>query len=373
MPQEITIIGGNVAGLASAYYLSKKGINVTVYESKIWNKPCGGAISLEFDYYLRNVLSVFLEGSDHFTERFRVGMWNGRCMEDEGIFRIISRHDLQEKLINRIEKEEGVTINFKQVSIRDNHLFTPQTIVATGYSGFSQKIFRRKWHPSEFAFTIRYDGIIEEGKFPNTNLIILDSKKMGYGWIFIGKGNHVNIGVGALAPREYVWKKYYELFNIIKEKYGYYIDTPQAKPKCWILPMLVNKLKYPVNQKQNGIEFIGVGDTLGLAHAISGAGIEPAWMSGWVLAESLNDKRQINVKKYTQLLKVNLRKTVWRRTDHLLSFLSRKPIPFKSSLGYYSLHIVRHRMIKMMRKYPWFAFVHNGIRETGFSLEKMSD
>jgi len=373
LPQKIAIIGGNVAGLASAYFLSKKGFDVTVYESKIWNKPCGGAISLEFDYYLQKVLNVFLEESDHYTDRFKVGLMNGRCMEDEGIFRIITRHDLQEKLIKRIQKEDSVTINFRYVSVKDTHLFTPQTIVATGYSRFSKKVLRREWLPSEYAFTIRYDGIISEGKFPNTNLIILDSQKMGYGWVFIGKDNHVNIGVGALAPREYVWKKYYEFFDVIKEKYGYNINAPQVKPKCWILPMLVDKLKYPVSQNKDGIEFIGVGDTLGLAHAISGAGIEPAWMSGWVLAESLNNNGQINVRKYTQLLRINLRKTVWRRTDHLLSYLSRKPIPFKDSLGFFSLYIIRHRMIRMMRKYPWFAFIHNGIRKTGFSLEKMTD
>ena len=369
MPQKIAIIGGNVAGLSSAYFLAKKGFNVTVYESKIWNKPCGGAVSLEFDYYLQKVLNIFLEESDHYTDRFKVGLWNGRSMEDDGIFRIITRQDLQEKLIKRIQKEEGVTISFRHVSIKDTHLFTPQTIVATGYSRFSQEILERKWHPSEYAFTIRYDGKIKDGKFPNTNLIVLDSKRMGYGWVFIGKSNHVNIGVGALAPREYVWKKYYAFFDVIKEKYGYHINTPQIKPKCWKLPMLVNKLKYPVSHNQNGIEFIGVGDVLGLAHAISGAGIEPAWMSGWVLSESLNNDGQIDVDKYTQLLKVNLRKTVWRRTDQLLSFLSRKPIPFKDSLGFLSLHIIRHRMVKMMRKYPWFAFVHNGVRETGFSSE----
>ena len=46
MVETITIIGGNISGLSSAYYLAQKNIHVTIYEAKEWNKPCGGAISL---------------------------------------------------------------------------------------------------------------------------------------------------------------------------------------------------------------------------------------------------------------------------------------------------------------------------------------
>ena len=81
MAPEITIIGGNIAGLSAAYYLSQKGFHITVYEVKLWNKPCGGAISLEFERYLNYELDIILEESNHYTERFKVGLWSGRFME----------------------------------------------------------------------------------------------------------------------------------------------------------------------------------------------------------------------------------------------------------------------------------------------------
>ncbi len=371
MQNRIAIVGGNISGLSSAYYLSKEGIQVSVYESRIWNKPCGGAISLEFDQYLRDELSITLEGSDHYTQRFKVGLWNGRYMEDEGVFRVISRYDLQKKLINRLQEEPNIEIEIRRVNSKNYNLFTPQTIVATGYSGFTKATLERNWEEDDKALTLRFDGKIKEGIFPNANLIVLDNKKMGYAWVFVGKDRHVNIGVGALAGREYVWNLYNEFFGVIKEKYGYDITLPKSKPQSWVLPMPVNKMKYPISKRKNNIEFIGVGDTLGLAHSLSGAGIEPAWQSGWILASCLRSNGKIDVKKYQNLIKHNLRLTVWRKADHFLSMLSRKSIPLKDKLGFIGLHIIRHRMLKMMQKYPWFALVHNGEKETGFRINSL--
>ena len=365
----ITIVGGNISGLAAAYYLSKKGFRTTVYESQIWNKPCGGAISLEFNHYLHNELDINLKESDHYVPRFKVGLWNGRHMEDEGIFRVTTRYDLQKKLIQRFQELPNIEIVQKRISTNDTGLFTPQTIVATGYSGFAKRVMNRTWKFDEKALTLRFDGKIPNSPFPNAHLIVIDHSKVGYGWVFIGKENHVNIGVGGLGSREHMQQRYNDFFVMLKANYGYEIDRPKEKPKYWILPMLVNKKKYPVSNQKDGIEFIGVGDVLGLAHPMCGAGIEPDWQSGWVLAECANRmKEKIDTKKYQQLLVKNLRLSSWRRLDHFSAVLSRMKLPLKDKIAYLALHIIRHRMLKMMRKYPWFALVHDGKRETGFSL-----
>ncbi|MFX0181655.1 MAG: NAD(P)-binding protein [Candidatus Hodarchaeota archaeon] len=367
MPHEITIIGGNISGLASAYYLSQKGYHVTIYEAKIWNKPCGGAISLEFEKYLQEELNVKLEESDHYTERFKVGLWTGRYMEDVGVFRVTTRYDLQKKLIDRVKDTPNIDFKLKRVSTNDKDIFTPQTIVATGYSGFTNKIMERKWRFQDRALTLRYDGEFKGCTYPNTNLLVLDHKKMGYGWVFVGKNDHINIGVGAIAHKSYLWKKYYEFFNLINNKFGYELEIPSTKPQSWILPLPVNKKKVLISNKKDGFEFIGVGDVLGLAHPISGAGIEPAWQSGWILAECVENSR-INTKKYQALLIKNLRMSSWRWLDHVTALLSRKRIPFKSTLGFFALHIIKHRILNMMRKYHWFGFVHDGDKETGFNI-----
>ncbi|UCG00940.1 MAG: NAD(P)-binding protein [Candidatus Heimdallarchaeota archaeon] len=363
MIPEITIIGGNIAGLSAAYYLSKKGFYVTLYEAKLWNKPCGGAISLEFEQYLSDELNIVLEESDHYTERFKVGLWSGRYMEDVGVFRVTTRYDLQKKLIERLIKETNIEIKYKRVSFKDE-LFTPQTIVATGYSGFTNKVMERRWRFNDKALTLRYDGKFS-GTYPNTNLIVLDHKKMGYGWVFVGKNDHINVGVGAVASREFLWNRFYDFFDLIADKYGYNIDPPSKKPQAWYLPIPTNKKKIPISNLKDGIEFIGVGDVLGLAHPLSGAGIEPAWQSGWVLSECIT-KNRIDTTRYQWLLLKNLRLSSWRWLDQFASIVSRINFPFKSTLGYFALHFIRHRMLTMMRKYPWFSLVHDGTKKTRF-------
>ncbi len=368
MIPEIAIIGGNIAGLSAAYYFSKKGFYVRLYEARIWNKPCGGAISLEFERYLSEELNIILDESDHYTERFKVGLWSGRHMEDVGVFRVTTRYDLQNKLMERLEKEPNIEIQTKRVSPNDD-FFTPQTIVATGYSGFTNIAMGRKWSVYDKARTLRYDRKFFGCSYPNANLIVLDHKQMGYGWVFVGKNDHLNIGVGAVASREFLWKRFYDFFDLINDKYGYGLDLPSDKPQAWFLPIPSNKKKIPVSNIKDGIEFIGVGDVLGLAHPLSGAGIEPAWQSGWVLSECIVNNR-INIERYKWLLVKNLRLSSWRWLDQFASIVSRKNFPFKSTLGYFALHLVRHRMLTIMRKYPWFSLVHDGTRKTRFTMAK---
>ncbi|MFW9902722.1 MAG: NAD(P)-binding protein [Candidatus Thorarchaeota archaeon] len=367
MAPEITIIGGNIAGLSAAYYLSQKGFHVIVYEAKLWNKPCGGAISLEFERYLSDELDITLEESDHYTERFKVGLWSGRNMEDIGVFRVTTRIDLQKKLIERLEQEPNIEIQFKRVSPKES-TFSTQTIVATGYSGFTNTVMGRKWKFHDKAFTLRYDGIFSGCSYPNANLIVLDHKKMGYGWVFVGKQDHINVGVGAVASREFLWQRYYDFFNLINKKYGFKLSIPAKKPHAWYIPIPTNKKKIPVSNIKDGIEFIGVGDVLGLAHPLSGAGIEPAWQSGWILSECIINNR-IDTKRYKWLLMKNLRLSSWRWLDQFASVVSRQNFPFKSTLGYFALYLIRYRMLSMMRKYPWFSLVHDGSKKIKFNVE----
>ncbi|MFW9997826.1 MAG: NAD(P)/FAD-dependent oxidoreductase, partial [Candidatus Odinarchaeota archaeon] len=285
MRQEISIIGGNVAGLSAAYHLSKKGFLVTVYEKKIWNKPCGGAISLEFERYLREELAIELEEYDPIVPSLRVGLWSGRYVEDEGVFTVNTRYDLQKKIIEKLREELGIDIIEKYVSTSDKSIFSPQTVVATGYSGFTREIMEQKF--MDRMFIQRFDGKLG-CNHPNAHLIVLDNRVMGYGWIFIGKNSYFNIGFGADVSKEVLSERYYSFIEMVNRRYGYEIDPIKAKPRRWVLPLPVHKAKYPVAKVRNGVEFIGVGDVLGLAHPITGAGIEPAWQSGWVLAASVN-------------------------------------------------------------------------------------
>ena len=345
---ELSIIGGNIAGLASAYYLSLKGASVTIYEPKIWNKPCGGAISLEFNQFLRHEFDIILDESNVHIPRMKVGLWTGRHVDVEGVFTITTRYDLQEKITQRLKEIPDIHFVQKQVKLSDEDLFSPQTIVGTGFSGFTHKIMNRKWKYRDRAHILRFDGHIKNKSHPNAHLIVLDNKMVGYGWIFLGADNHINIGLGGVGPTKFVWKRYYDFFKLLEEKYDYNINPEEAKPQGWGLPIPINKWTYPVSTIRNGYEFIGVGDALGLAHPILGAGIEPAWQSGWVLGEAYDlSSNKIDTKKYKLILKKNKALSSGRKLDHFLAGTMRNRfIPFKDKFSYNywrRLSISRHK------------------------------
>jgi flavin-dependent dehydrogenase len=367
---EISIIGGNIAGLASAYYLSKKGYVTTIYEPKIWNKPCGGAISVEFDHFLRNELDIVLDESIVYIPRMKVGLWTGRHVDVESVFTVTTRYDLQEKLTEKLKEMPDIHFVKRQVKLTDKDIFTYQTIVATGFSGFTHKIMNRKWNYRDRAQILRFDGHIENKSHPNAHLIVLDNKMVGYGWVFLGAENHINIGVGGVGPTSFIWKRYYEFFRLLKNKYGYEINPDEVKPQGWGLPLPINKWSYPVSTLTDNVEFIGVGDALGLAHPILGAGIEPAWQSGWILGESIDKStNSIDTSKYQKLLQKNKSLSSGRRLDHFMAHMMRNRfIPFKDKFAYIALRLFMNHMINKMRDYPWFALVNDGERKTGFSV-----
>ena len=370
MDNEISIIGGNVSGLSAAYYLSRKGYNIRIFEPQLWNKPCGGAISREFDQYLRNELNIGLEETDFQIPRMKVGLWAGRHIDVEGVFSVTTSYDLQAKLTERLQKEPKIKFIQRRVNSDDFDLFTSQTIIASGFTGFTHQILGRQWKTGDKATILRFDGTIKDKSHPNAHLIVLDNKIVGYGWVFIGKDQHINIGLGGVGSADYVRKRYYEFFDILDTKYGYHIDPKEAKPQGWGLPLPINKWKYNVSIVKNNIEFIGVGDALGLAHPILGAGIEPAWQSGWILSESIDEATgTINTTKYKLLLSRNLSLASSRRLDRFLaSTMRNKFIPYKDKFGYIALRLFMNHMISKMREYPWFALVNNGKRNTGFHI-----
>lgn len=363
--QEISILGGNISGIASAIYLQRKNpeLDINIYEPKIWNKPCGGAISVEFYEYLKHEFQITLD-EDHHAPELRTGLWSGRYVSSDSPFIVTSRYDLQNKLVT-IAKKTGIKFIEKRVSVDDKEFFTPQTIVATGYSGLTRKLMDQHWKKSDFAPIIRFDGVVKEGaSYPDASLIILDNKQVGYGWLFPGSNGHINVGLGGLGAPELINKRYYLFLDLLKEKYDTIIPADKVKPEGWGLPLPISKWKYKVSNtisQYPDIEFVGVGDAIGLAHPILGAGIEPGWQSGWLLAESYNKATGlIDPVKYKKLLKVNHKVSSGRRLDKFLANSMRnRLVPGKDKVGYIALRLFMNRMIEKMRVYPWYAYVAN--------------
>ena len=370
MSNHITIMGGNIAGLSAAWYLAQKGCPVTVYETKIWDKPCGGAISIEFAQYLRQNLDIDIKALDQPIPRMRFGFINGRYVETKGIFVITSRKDLQKQLIDRLQKETNINIIFKRISSDDDSLFTPQTILATGFSGFTKKILQDQWQHLEHAVTLKCEGTLDGASRLDSHLIVFDSRINGYGWVFIQPDHTVNIGVGGLMDLPLLHQHYDEFVEFIRNRFDYHFTPITRRPQIWKVPILVNNWNTPVLFSKNKIEFIGAGDVLGLAHPFIAAGIEPAWQSGWLVGESFNPvEKRINTARYRHLLKKNQQLTSKKRFDVLVARLLRfNYFPFKDPLAFILLNILKDPIIDKLKKYPWFAMVHDGNKKTGFKI-----
>ena len=370
MPQPIAIIGGNIAGLSAAYHLARKGCPVTIYESKIWDKPCGGAISIEYAYYLAKEIGIDIPDLDQYIPHIRFYFRGHRIVETDGLFITISRYNLQQQLISKLQNDPNIDIIFKHMTLKDHDLFSAQTILSTGFSGLTRQIIEKQWHNREYALALKCSGFFRKTSQKPSHLMAFDSRLKGYGWFFCGNNHYANVGIGGLIEKKIIYEKFEEFIKHINDRFGYGIRL-ESSPAVWKIPITLNNWNTPVSCYKNGIEFFGTGDVLGLAHPVIAAGIEPAWQSGWLLGESYDPATHtIKTARYRHLLKKNLQLTSLKPFDIVLSHILRLNwIPFKDQQAYFLMKLFHKKIIHQIKRYPWFAMVHDGEKETGFKVD----
>jgi len=370
MAHSIAIIGGNMAGLSAAHYLAEKGCRVTVYESKIWDKPCGGAISKEFSEYLADRLGVRSAGADKPVRPVRCGFQKSPSVSLEGIFVITSRYQLQKDLITRLKAHPNIDIVFKRINLNDAPLFTPQTVLAAGFSGLTRKIIQSEWHNREYALIYKAQGHFDPAYHPGSHLLVFNSRIRGYGWIFLENHGRFNMGTGGLIGRQALYMEYDRFHWNSIHHYNYSGLTPNGRPVIWKIPVARHPDRNRLAFNKAGVQFIGVGDVLGLAHPITAAGIEPAWQSGRLLAESYDaGQGRIDVDTYRHLLKKNLQLTSRKPIDRLAAWMLRSiRLPIHERMAYVFLRLNRQSIYKSLARYPWFAMVHDGKQQVKLDL-----
>lgn len=311
----VTIVGGNVAGISAALSLHEKNIPTTVYEEKIWDKPCGGA----FGKYFRN----FLENNQidvpmHTTTEVIIG---NRYTEWKGIpitMYLTKRKLLQEKLIEKAQ-EKGIDIRLgKRLNFdKDQEKLNTLTIVATGINGFGLKALAKPEFNELGAFKYRFTSLTKLFKSSwdnNISLFYMIPEYKGYAWVFPTVNGLVDVGIGGLSKVN--WKNEFKKFLswLDREhpmKLQHINKGEVTKLRSWGIPIPVDKKPpYFKFDELTGKTFIGVGDLLDLPHPITAAGIENAYISGVYAAKCISKTTQnqlkFNHKRYQRLIQRSL-------------------------------------------------------------------
>ncbi|MFW9930919.1 MAG: hypothetical protein ACFFD1_16140 [Candidatus Thorarchaeota archaeon] len=296
----VVIIGGNISGLSCALELGKKGISTDLYETHIWDKPCGGGFGIHFAQMLKNDFNVdipfrFVNDLIMATKYKKISVRIPLA--------IVSRKKLQENLINHLKnKFSSVSIHLgRKVNFTKdfNNVFKKINVVATGVSGFSREALNKQLiDVGKFQYQlIQADSNIEN--FDATIFYFLPKTK-GYAWLFPAPEGKVDIGIGGLTKHVNWDKEFIGFYNWLKKNYDFDIRI-NKRSRSWGIPIPINKPGKIVHSNQGKL-FIGIGDSIELPDASTAAGIECAWNSGKLLGEAIESSNNVDLPKYASNL-----------------------------------------------------------------------
>ena len=311
--QRVVVIGGNISGLSTVLSLSKNNIPTTLYEEKIWSKPCGGGFGFGLTHTLKD-LGVDIP--------YRYVKWLTVANKYKKVdivmpLTIVSRYKLQDALMNLVKQKENVNIELgrKLNFSKDFDKFQSINVVATGINGFSRQALGKSLSDvGMFQYQLIKADNEDLANIESTIFYILP-KQQGYAWLFPAPEGMVDIGIGGLG-KGVNWDRELEKFILwIKREYGQTIKISK-KSRSWGIPIPVKKPGRIARRYKHKL-FVGVGDAIELADSITAAGIEPAWFSGQLLGDSISSPTTIDLQKYAIDLENKLRAenltTVWTR------------------------------------------------------------
>lgn len=301
--KKVVVIGGNISGLSTALSLSNKNIPTTLYEDKIWAKPCGGGFGFGLTHTLKE-LGVNIP--------FKYIKWVTIANQYKKVevvipLTVVSRYKLQNSLMNIVQQKSNVDVqlgrklNFKT----DFDKFQDINVVATGINGFSRQALGKSLSGVGMFQYQLLDSESENLADIDTMIFYMLPKHQGYAWLFPAPDDKIDIGIGGLA-KGVNWNKELEKFTVwVKRQYGSTIKL-KKKSRSWGIPMPMNKPGKIANRHNNKL-FVGVGDAIELADTITAAGIEPAWFSGQLLGDSITSPTEIDLRGYATSLEEKLR------------------------------------------------------------------
>lgn len=311
---DVLIIGGGLAGLASALHLSRKGLRVTVIEKTAYprHKVCGEYISNEILPYLQWLGVNVSELHPTHISKFEFSAQSGKTVRTKlplggfGVSRFALDNFLYEKAIHNgctviTDSVTDVTFEGNSFTVKTSEQNFTSKIVLGAYgkrSNIDQVLSRdfiskkSPWLAVKGHYT---------GKFDNS-LVALHNFQGGYCGVSVVEKNIINICY--LADYE-TFKKYKNIDDFQKSvlyknqrlKAVFENSTPIFEK-----PLTISQISF---DKKNPVEnhILMIGDTAGLIHPMCGNGMAMAVHSAKIASELILDFYNGKIESYTLLEK----------------------------------------------------------------------
>lgn len=309
---DIIIIGGGLAGLASAIHLSRYGLKVTLIEKSDFprHKVCGEYVSNEILPYLSWLGADISEIHPTHISKFEFTTQNGKIAKANlplggfGVSRYELDHFLYEKALSNgccINKETVTDVSFNndlfKVTTQNQILSTKIVLGAFGKrSNIDQVLSRDFIHKKSPWLAVKGHY---SGNFDN-DLVALHNFKGGYCGVSKVENNIINICYLA----DYKTFKKYKNIEDYQQKVLY--ENKHLKSvfeKSQLLfekPITISQICFDKKQPVEN-HILMIGDTAGLIHPLCGNGMAMALHGAKIASELIIDYYNGKIKSREQL------------------------------------------------------------------------
>lgn len=302
---DVIISGAGPSGCKCAEVIAKAGYDVALIErASNWRKPCGGAVSSRvFKYYpqLHNLNYLPISGITLYSADYHELKYSWKDVRDSSIN--VDRLHF-DNFIRDIALDSGAQLFDKTLSydfiIKNSKRIGVKTKTSSGKKEYLGKIIiiadgmgsklaiksglRKKWKINEIG--IVKCAILEgENHLDKKSISLFFKPFKGYSWIFPLDDKRFNLGVGT-------WQEE-NLNHNINQLYHEFLKDPNLKKffphtnyktmweAAYPIPAIGVKEKCLFNEN-----IMIIGDAAGFVSPISGEGIYPSIVSGYVAAET---------------------------------------------------------------------------------------
>lgn len=304
---DVTIVGGGIAGLTLAKFLSEEGVDFILFEEhdNFFKKACGEGIYLELGNYNFFDLYESRKGIERIVDTTSISTKYGNFKLHMAVA-ISDKKAVEKEIARQISKKGGRIVMNSRVTRIGRHgnslVLHPQKIlskIVVGADGVNS-VVRRHMGVQRPHVGVAASGILPEMDKSPDRLYVEFKKSIirrGYSWFF-PKKEEWNIGIGTFMPKYF--KSAFQKFKV---------RFPEVQE--WKVSLL------PISKplKSYGKNTMLVGDAASQIFPATGNGILSSMICAKIAADEIskiakNDFRVIDLSQYEKAWKKELSKMV---------------------------------------------------------------